>query len=298
MQATQVFCGLWIPLITPFCDGAVDHAALDALVRRLRGTGIRGFVVCGSTGEAAALDHAEQCAALATVHAAAAGLPLMMGVSGYHLPAMLHWVRQLAQQPVSALLVPAPHYIRPSQAGLLHWFRAIADATALPLILYDIPYRTGSSIDTETLLTLAAHPRILAIKDCGGDKAKTQALLADGRLQVLAGEDAQIHDTVAMGGSGAIAACAHIHTERLLQVLALLRTGERARAAAMWQPLQAMIRALFSQPNPAGIKAVLATQGLIRNELRPPMMPLDTAAGTELVAVCAGVAPVPGPALT
>ena len=133
--------GLWIPLVTPFRGGAVDHAALASLTRRLATTGIAGFVVCGSTGEAAALDEAEQLAVLDTVIEAAPGLPRMMGVSGYHLPKMLAWIDRLNAHDLSALLVPAPNYIRPSQAGLVDWFHAIADAGTAPLLVYDIPYR-------------------------------------------------------------------------------------------------------------------------------------------------------------
>ena len=157
------FSGLWIPLVTPFRDGAVDHEALSALVKRLATTGIAGFVVCGSTGEAAALDEGEQLAVLATVAKAAPPLPRIMGISGYHLGKTLEWVRRLGKLDLPGLLVPAPSYIRPSQAGLIEWFHAIAEASTLPLLIYDIPYRTGASIDRQTLLTLANHPRIRAI---------------------------------------------------------------------------------------------------------------------------------------
>lgn len=271
MQTSNTFSGLWIPLVTPFRDGAVDHPALTGLVQRLRGSGIAGFVVCGSTGEAAALDEAEQLAVLATVVQAAQGLPIVMGLSGYHLPQTLAWVRTLAAQPLAGLLVPPPHYIRPAQAGLLQWFQAIADASAHPLIVYDIPYRTGVTLTRETLLELSCHPRIRAVKDCGGDAAKTQALLADGRLQVLAGEDAQIFCTVAQGGSGAIAASAHVHTTRFVRVLQALERQDLSQARELWRPLPPLIELLFGEPNPAPLKALLAHQGLVRDELRAPM---------------------------
>ena len=265
------FSGLWIPLVTPFRDHAVDHAALAALAEGLAATGIAGFVVCGSTGEAAALDEDEQMAVLATVAAAAPSLPRIMGLSGYHLGKTLAWVRKLSACGLEGLLVPAPSYIRPSQTGLAEWFGAIADASAVPLLIYDIPYRTGVAIERETLLALAAHPRIRAIKDCGGDMAKTRALIADGRLQVLAGEDAQLFATVAEGGAGAIAASAHLQTGRFVQVLRLLGAGRLAEARAEWQPLLPLIEALFSDPNPGPLKAALAAEGWMRDELRSPM---------------------------
>ncbi|MET3495867.1 4-hydroxy-tetrahydrodipicolinate synthase family protein [Variovorax boronicumulans] len=268
---TPDFSGLWIPLVTPFRDGAVDHAALAALTRRLADHGVAGFVVCGSTGEAAALDEAEQLASLDTVQAAAGGLPVVMGLSGYHLGKTTAWVRKLSERTLAGLLVPAPHYIRPSQAGLLEWFRAIADASAVSVLIYDIPYRTGATLSRETLLALAAHPRISGIKDCGGDMAKTRALIADGRLQVLSGEDHQIFSTVAEGGVGAIAASGHVQTKRFVQVLRLLADNRVAEARAEWQPLQPLIEMLFAEANPGPLKALLASDGSMRDELRSPM---------------------------
>ncbi len=278
-SSTPDFSGLWIPLVTPFRkNGAVDHAALAALVERLAASGIAGFVVCGSTGEAAALDSDEQLAVLATVAKAAPALPRIMGISGYHLGKTLDRVRRLNDCALAGLLVPAPSYIRPSQAGLLSWFSAIAEVSTVPMLVYDIPYRTGAVIARETLLSLAADPRIRGIKDCGGDMAKTRALIADGRLQVLAGEDAQLFGTLAEGGVGAIAASAHLQTARFVQVVQLLREGRLAEARAQWQPLLPLIEALFAEPNPAPLKAVLANEEWMQDELRAPM----TRAGGEL----------------
>jgi len=282
VQHSTHFSGIWVPLVTPFRQGAVDHAALTRLVKHLRPSGIAGLVVCGSTGEAAALDDAEQLAVLDTVLLAADGLPVVMGLSGYHLPKTLAWVRQLTTRPLAGLLVPPPHYIRPAQAGVLQWFHAIADAAALPVIVYDIPYRTGVTLARETLLQLAGHPHIRAIKDCGGDATKTQALIADGRLQVLAGEDAQIFSTVALGGTGAIAASAHVLSAQFVQVVQLVQQGALEPARARWQSLLPLIEALFAEPNPGPLKALLAHQGWMQNELRAPMT-VATASATQVL---------------
>jgi 4-hydroxy-tetrahydrodipicolinate synthase len=287
----SIFSGLWVPLITPFRDGLVDHDALGALTRALAPTGIAGFVVCGSTGEAAALDDDEQLGCLATVFRHAAGLPLVMGVSGYHLGATQAWLRRLsalAEGGVSGLrgvLVAPPHYVRPSQAGLRCWFETLADASTLPLIVYDIPYRTGVVIARDTLLALAAHPNIRAVKDCGGDSGKTLALIGDGRLSVLAGEDLQIFSTVAQGGAGAIAASAHLHTRRFVALLEVLGQGDLAAARAAWQPLAPLVEALFAEPNPGPLKALLARQGLLADELRAPMTVVSAALRERLVAI-------------
>jgi 4-hydroxy-tetrahydrodipicolinate synthase len=273
------FKGLWIPLVTPFRHGAVDHKALAALVKRLHADGVSGLVVCGSTGEAAALDKSEQDAVLATVLEAAQGLPVVMGLSGYHLGHTLERVAELNTQPLAGLLVAAPHYIRPSQAGLQQWFEAIAGASQHPLIVYDIPYRTGATLELATLRALAAHPNIRAIKDCGGNTAKTQALLGDGQLQVLAGEDIQIFTTAALGGSGAIAASAHIHTRRFVELLQLLQKHDLPAARTLWHSLRPLVELSFSEPNPGPVKALLALQDEMTAELRAPM----TAASATLV---------------
>lgn len=273
-QATPVtpdFSGLWIPLVTPFDHGQVDHASLKRLVAHYRGSGIAGLVACGSTGEAAALSDEEQLAVLQAIMREAPELPVVMGLSGYHLGKTAAHIKMLGELGIAGILLPAPHYIRPAQAGLIEWFTQLADASAVPVILYDIPYRTGVKIELETLRALASHPRICAIKDCGGDADKTQALISDGRLQVLCGEDGNIFSTVAQGGHGAIAAAAHVHTRRFVQLMDLIRTGDQAQARALWEPLPPLIEGLFAEPSPGPLKALLARRGLVREELRIPM---------------------------
>ncbi|MEJ8292486.1 4-hydroxy-tetrahydrodipicolinate synthase [Delftia tsuruhatensis] len=282
------FQGLWLPLVTPFLPGdeaAVDHGALRALVQHYNATGIAGYVACGSTAEAAALSEAEHDAALSTILSAAQGMPVVMGVSDCHLGHALARVQTLNALPLAGILVPAPHYIRPSQAGLLQWFTAIAERSAHPVIVYDIPYRTGVVLELATLRALAAHERIVAIKDCGGDAAKTQALIADGQLQVLAGEDAQIFSTLALGGAGAIAASAHAHTGHFVELMQCLERGDLPAARAMWEPLQPHIAACFAEPNPAPIKALLAQQGRMRATLRAPMQPASAALAQRLAGI-------------
>lgn len=279
------FGGLWLPLVTPFSDGneaVVDHGALRALVQHYNGSGIAGYVACGSTAEAAALHEAEQDAVLATILGAARERPVIMGVSDCHLGHALARVHALNALPLAGILVPAPHYIRPSQAGLLQWFTAIADRSTHPVIVYDIPYRTGAVLELATLRALAAHPRIVAIKDCGGDAAKTQALIADSQLQVLAGEDAQIFSTLTLGGAGAIAASAHAHTRHFVEVMRCIARGDLAAARALWHPLQPHIAACFAEPNPAPIKAWLAGQGHMQAGMRAPMQPASAGLAQRL----------------
>ena len=273
-QSTCDFSGLWIPVITPFLKAesdAVDHSGLARLVQHYKDCGVSGLVACGTTGEAAALSKNEQQEVLATVLANAQGLPVVMGIGGYNLGEAIVAGRAACRQGANGLLVSAPHYIRPSQAGICDWFEHIAQACDKPIIIYDVPYRTGIEITLETLRRLAWHPNIRAIKDCGGDAGKTQHLISEGQLQVLAGEDLQIFGTLATGGSGAISASAHLQTAGFVSVIQLLQEGRCIEARTVWRPLVPLITALFAQPNPALIKMALSQDGWIENRLRSPM---------------------------
>ncbi|MCK4124081.1 4-hydroxy-tetrahydrodipicolinate synthase [Ralstonia pseudosolanacearum] len=268
------YAGIWVPIVTPFLDDAarsVDYGALYALVSRYRTEGIAGFVACGSTGEAAALTDQEQADVLDTVRAAADGLPVVMGLSGSALAPVRERMLRLAGHHPAAFLVSPPSYVRPSQAGLLEYFAVLADASSVPLLLYDIPYRTGATLATETLLTLAGHSGIHGIKDCGGDADKTQRLIADGRLQVLAGEDAQVFGTLCLGGVGAIIASAHVRTALFVEMARAIREQRLDDARRLHHALAPVIRLLFAATNPGPLKAWLAAQGLVRNVLRAPM---------------------------
>ncbi|MGY6158581.1 4-hydroxy-tetrahydrodipicolinate synthase [Paraburkholderia strydomiana] len=281
----SIFSGIWVPLITPFADAAVDHAALRALVRRYADAGIAGIVALGTTGEPAALSAAEQDAVLATIlDAAQAGgaradastdakpaLPVVVGVSGNNTQSMRERIAQLNSLPIAGVLMAAPYYVRPSQAGIVGHFTALADASEKPVVLYDIPHRTGVRLELDTLMTLAAHPRIQAVKDCAGSLDTTLALIRDGRLQVLAGEDMQMFNTMCLGGSGAIAASAHVQPERFVALYRALAAGALEEARHIFHALTPLIDTLFAEPNPAPVKAMLASQGLIRDELRLPM---------------------------
>ncbi|MBN3754512.1 4-hydroxy-tetrahydrodipicolinate synthase [Paraburkholderia sp. Tr-20389] len=267
------FSGIWIPLVTPFsADGAVDHAALRRLIASYAEAGIAGVVALGTTGEPSSLDADEQEAVLATTLDAAGGaLPVIVGVSGNNARSMRERVLRLNALPLAGLLISAPYYVRPSQAGIADHFAMLADASEQPVVLYDIPARTGVRIELDTLLQLAAHPRIQAIKDCAGSLDTTHALILDGRLQVLAGDDMRIFDTLCMGGSGAIAASAHIWTERFVALDRALKAGHLAEGRALFHALVPLIRALTSESNPAPVKAALAAQGMLAGVLRAPM---------------------------
>jgi 4-hydroxy-tetrahydrodipicolinate synthase len=286
----SAFRGIWIPLITPFRHGEVDQAALRRLVRHYRESGVHGLVACGSTGEAAALDAREQLLVLDTILDEAAGLPVAMGLSGNHLNHAVARVREYAERPLAGVLASAPAYVRPAQDGLRAWFETLAEASRVPLVLYDIPYRTGATLETATLLALAAHPNIVAIKDCGGSLDKTIALIADGRLAVMAGEDLQALTTLGLGGAGAIIATAHVRPDLYVAMFDAAEAGRWAEARGIFHALAPLIRLLYAHPNPGPVKAVLAALHGCEDTPRAPM----TAPGAELrAALAAAVAALP-----
>jgi 4-hydroxy-tetrahydrodipicolinate synthase len=292
------FSGLWVPLVTPFRDGRVDEAALRRLVRHLGEAGVTGFVVCGSTGEAASLSHAEQLAVLDAVVSACDEKPVLMGLAGTQSDEMLSRLRDMARRRLAGVLVSAPFYLRPSQTGIVAHFRALADASPVPIALYDIPARTGAQMALGTILTLAGHPNIRALKDCGGDAKKTRSLIADGRLAVLAGDDDGIFVTLCMGGAGAIAASAHVLPECFVAMVAALRAGRLTEARHLYHALTPLTEALFAEPNPSVFKAVLAQQGWIANELRAPHSPATPLAVQRAMEALESVQPALGQTIT
>jgi 4-hydroxy-tetrahydrodipicolinate synthase len=275
------FTGIWPALVTPFHDGAIDHAGLRALVRRFHDAGVSGLAVCATTGEAGALSVDERLAVLDTVVEAAPGLPLVVGLSGISPQPMLAELAAIRRRPIAGILVPPPSYVRPSQAALVRFYADIA-AAGVPVLVYNIPYRTGVRIERATFGALADIPGIAGVKDCGGDLALTMELIAGGRFDVLAGDDLQIFSTLCLGGAGAIAASAHVRPDLFVRMAELIAAGELAAARRILYALQPVMETLFAEPSPAPAKAALAALGLIRDEVRAPLLPATPALQAEL----------------
>lgn len=276
------FQGIWVPVVTPFHDGAIDFIGLHRLVSHLLEQHVAGIMVCTTTGEAASLSRAEQLAVLDAVLQWVPAHCVVMGLAGNNQSELLQFQGEVLKRPVAGLLVPAPSYIRPSQAGLEAFFRTVADASSAPIILYDIPYRTGVTFEQATLLNIVAHERIVAIKDCGGNLDTTLALLASGAVDVLCGEDIQIFNALCLGASGAIAASAHVRTAEFVALWQQVRDNQLAEARTTFLELVPLINTMFMEPNPAPVKAALALEGLITDELRAPMQQASEAVVTRL----------------
>jgi 4-hydroxy-tetrahydrodipicolinate synthase len=267
----SIFSGIWVPLVTPFDDDVVDHRALARLASSCLDAGATGLVALGSTGEPSSLSEAERQEVLTTILDAAKGAPVIVGVAGNNVFELRERVLHLNALPLAGILVPAPYYVRPSQAGLIAHFTTLADLSTHPVVLYDIPYRTGVRMEIPTLLSLAAHPNIRAIKDCGGSIETTLALILDGRLSVLCGEDIQLFSTLCLGGQGAIAASAHLRCADFVATYRALSEGRIEEARSVFHGLVPLIQALTSEPNPAPVKCALEALGIIGHEVRAPM---------------------------
>lgn len=275
--------GIWVPLVTPFADGALDLDALQAMTSDMLAAGVHGLVVCGTTGEAASLDLAEQTSALMAVLEATQGRrPVLMGVGGSDTRSVAARVQRFDASGVAGFLISAPAYVRPSQAGIVRHFEAAAAETSLPIVLYNIPARTGVNIDLATVSALSAHTQFCAIKEAGGDLRRLSELIEQTPLNVLCGDDALLFAALCAGAHGAISAAAHIRPDLYVRLFDLIRAQRLDQARVLFQRLLPMIRLLFSEPNPAPLKAALAMRGALRDELRLPMTPVTPACRQQL----------------
>ena len=293
--------GLWLPLVTPFRNGELDQLSLRRLVRHYAELPIDGFILAATTGESLTLTSAETEQLVFTVRdeaRKARNLPVCLGLSGSNTAAMLDTLAATAAWPVDGYLISCPYYSRPSQRGLQLHFRALANSARHPVMLYNIPYRTGVNLGNEAMLLLAGHPNIAGLKDCSDDREQSRDLLRrrPQHFAVLTGEDAQYHDALVDGADGAILASAHIETSTFADIGKLLVAGERDAALARWRSVADLTRLLFSEPSPAPIKYWLWRTGLIDSpEVRLPMVEVGPALAARLdLEIERSARPVPG----
>lgn len=289
----SLFEGIWIPLVTPFTNGQVDLVAAQRLTADFVQSGVHGLVVCGTTGEASAMNEREQELLLSAVLEAAGDCPVLMGIGGSNTTAVTQKVVHFNQYPIAGLLVSAPCYVRPSPQGIQLHFQAISEATDLPIVLYNIPARTGVNIDIATVMALSHDPHFVGIKECSGNMAQLTSLINSTTLKVLCGDDTLLLATFCMGGHGAISAAAHIRPDLHVQLFELVRGGYLQQARALFNALLPLITLLFSEPNPGPVKAALALQGKVRDELRMPMLPMSTDGKKRLAQVLEQVLALP-----
>ncbi|HEV7877136.1 4-hydroxy-tetrahydrodipicolinate synthase [Bradyrhizobium sp.] len=281
--------GVWLPLITPFRDGAIDAASLRRLIGHYAGKPVDGLIVGATTGEGLTLDDAEieQLVMLTATAQRDFGfrLPLYLGVSGSDTRKLAKWLSRTSDWPLDGYLIACPYYTRPSQAGLMLHFEGLADSTARPIMIYNIPYRTGVNLGNETMLRLAERSNIVGVKDCCGDTLQTVELLRKRPpgFAVLTGEDALFYGALVRGSDGGILASAHVETEAFAKVRQHLLAGDQLHGSAQWRRLADIPRLLFSEPSPAPLKYWLWRSGLIDSpELRLPMTPITSELAGQL----------------
>jgi 4-hydroxy-tetrahydrodipicolinate synthase len=271
--------GVWVPLITPFdADGVVDVAAIERLCTEYLDAGAAGIVALGTTGEPATLDTAEKRLVVDTLSRVCAprGARIIVGTGTNDTRASIVASQALEGIPaVVGALIVVPYYTRPSEAAIVEHFRAIAQASPVPLVAYNIPYRTGRGLGAASLLELAAMPNVAGVKQAvGALDPDTLQVLADAPrgFGVLGGEDPILFPIMAMGGVGAIAASAHVCTERFVAMIECGLNGKLEDGRAHAEALLPVTRAGFLEPNPAVFKGVLHAQGRIATpDLRMPM---------------------------
>jgi 4-hydroxy-tetrahydrodipicolinate synthase len=271
--------GLLVPLVTPFVqDGSVDLAALERLAHEVLDDGADGLVALATTAEASSLDERERDAVIAVCSAVAAqrGVPLIVGAGTNDTRTTIARHEALAGvEGVTASIAVVPYYVRPSEAAIVAHFQAVAARSPLPIVAYNIPYRTGKGLGTAALLELAGTDGIVAVKQAvGAVDADTLQLLAaaPADFAVLCGDDAFMLPLLLMGARGAIAASAHLCTDRFAALVAAARDGRLDEARAHSEALLGVVLALFAEPSPAVLKAMLHDAGRIATpDVRMPL---------------------------
>ncbi|MBK5287717.1 MAG: 4-hydroxy-tetrahydrodipicolinate synthase [Acidimicrobiia bacterium] len=289
--------GVYIPLITPFAaDGSVALDAVTALCNEYLDAGAHGIVPLGTTGESSALTADEKRAVVAACSAVCVerDAQLIVGAGTNATATTIAAVQDLAGTPgLSGVLIVVPYYVRPSEAGIVAHFRAVADASSVPVVLYNVAFRTGRNLSAAGVLEAAAHPNIVGIKQAAtGLDLDTLELLrgAPDDFAVLGGEDAFLFPIMLMGGSGTICASAHVLTEQFVSMIECGVAGKVDEGRAHAEALLPVVQACFAEPNPAVFKGVLHAQGRIPTpDVR---MPLTNASQAAIDAALAAIATV------
>ena len=278
------FSGVYTALVTPFQgDGALDEQGLRRLVRRQIAGGVAGLVPCGTTGEAVTLDpdEHERVVAITVEEARAATrrVKVIAGCGSNDTKKAQDLAARCRRAGADALLVVTPYYNKPTPRGLVAHFKAVADAGSLPVVLYNVPGRTGLNMQPETVLELARDPRIVAVKEASGslDQASEILRARPSGFAVLSGEDSLAVPMIACGAEGVIAVVSNTAPNLYAATIAAALAGNRARAAELQARIFPLMKANFRESNPIPVKWALERLGLIGGTLRLPLVPLSPA---------------------
>lgn len=270
--------GVGVALVTPFDDrGTIDYDALARVVNHVTEGGVDYLVALGTTAETPTLKRDEKRSVLAFIKERNAGrLPLVVGCGGYDTIDVVDCIAALDLSGVSAVLSVTPYYSKPSQEGLYQHYKVIAGESPVPLLLYNVPSRTGVNMTAETTLRLAHEvPNLLGIKEACGTIGQMMQILC-GRpegFKVISGDDIMALPLAAIGGDGVISVAANAFPHLLCGMMSAAGRGEYDAAGEMFRQLYPALEAMFAEGNPAGVKTALAVQGIIDNNLRLPLVP-------------------------
>ncbi len=277
IAAKRLF-GCGTALVTPFrVDGAVDEAALRALVDWQIAEGVHFLVPCGSTGEAATMTPAEHRRVVEiTVEQTRGRVPVMAGAGANDTKRAVALSKEMKAAGATHLLHVSPMYNKPPQRGIIEHFRAVADATNLPVVVYNVPGRTGSNIEATTTLALAQIPHIVAVKEASGNLGQIQDVIRDRppHFSVLSGDDSLTLAVMAAGGDGIISVISNATPRSMAVLVDRAGDGDFDGARALHEQLTPWMHAAFIESNPLPVKAALAMMGRIQNVLRLPLVPL------------------------
>jgi 4-hydroxy-tetrahydrodipicolinate synthase len=283
------FTGVGTALITPFTkSGALDEAAIKRLAKRQIDNGVHFLVPCGTTGETPTLSAAERRRVVELVLEAANGhVPVMAGAGGYDTQEVVHLAKDMQSVGVQGLLSVTPYYNKPTPEGLYRHFSAIAEATSLPIVLYNVPGRTGCNIEAATLARLATIPRVIGVKEASGNIQQMveicRAVPAD--FLVLSGDDALTLPLMAIGGRGLISVASNAIPAAMASMVEAAERGDYVAARQMHQRLVPMMLGNFVESNPGPVKFAMAVMGLCEEVYRLPMVSPRPASQEKIIAL-------------
>ncbi len=273
-----MLAGSMVAIVTPMdADGSVNYRQFAKLIDFHVEAGTDALVVAGTTGESATLDHAEHLDLIAKACELAAGrIPIVAGTGSNSTTQTLKLSRAVDRLPVVAFLVVTPYYNKPTQEGMRRHFSAVADAVTRPLILYNVPGRTGVDLKPDTVIKLATHPNIGAIKEATGELNRVRVLreACGADFKLLSGDDATCCEFMLQGGDGVISVTANVAAADMRKLCDAARAGKRAEAEAIDTRLQPLHRDLFCESNPIPVKWAVERMGLIGPGIRLPLTPL------------------------
>ncbi|HLU50280.1 MAG TPA: 4-hydroxy-tetrahydrodipicolinate synthase [Planctomycetota bacterium] len=267
-----MFKGSFVALVTPFRDGQVDLERLEELVEFHVQSGTSGLVPCGTTGESATLSHDEHRVVInAVVRKADGRIPVLAGTGSNSTDEAIELTRFAQETGADGALLITPYYNRPTQRGLVQHFLAIAEATDIPLILYNVPSRTGVNMLPPAVIEVAKHPNVVAIKEASGNIQQTVSILRSSDITVLSGDDALTLPLISVGARGVISVAANVVPSQMVDLVDLALEGNFAAARELHFRLDPLFEALFVETNPIPVKAALALRGRIGPEIRLPL---------------------------